>query len=364
MSTEKEETVDAFAVWDTPEDIQSAEDVFGEAQPEEEIIKDTEDTEGVSKGESKEETEEQEDAFSEFEESTEEGEEGEEEIVQDSPESLKTLEFLKEKGLVDYQLEEGEELTPERAEELLESSFEDKVESRLEEMFSEMDPYAKRFTHFVLKGGDPRKFLDTAAPAEISRDLDLSKKENQTLVLRAQLAKEGKSPEEIDSEIEYYQDAGKTKELAEKKYERYLKETEKSQKALVEQQEAQKKEKLKQQKEFRQNLQDFVSKNDTVAGLKLSKEDKKELPSYMYETSVTLENGAKVTEMQVGLHKVMQDQEQSVALAKLIKTGFDFSSLQENIKNKVTRQVKDTLEGRNVKSTPKQKRNKNFVEYL
>ena len=59
------------------------------------------------------------------------------------------LNFLKEKGLVDYELEEDQELTEEDAEALLEDAFEESLDSRLEETLTGLPDRVKNLVKYV-----------------------------------------------------------------------------------------------------------------------------------------------------------------------------------------------------------------------
>ena len=93
-----------------------------------------------------------------------------------------------------------------------------------------------------------------------------------------------------------------------------------------------------------------MHETDDVNGLKITKADKKVLPDYM-SNKIKLESGQEMTQMHNDLVKTLNDPKKSVLLAKLLKTGFDFTSIKENAVSEKTSKVKNKLR-RNKTITP------------
>ena len=81
-----------------------------------------------------------------------------------------------------------------------------------------------------------------------------------------------------------------------------------------------------------------------MGGLPISKQDKTTLPTYISEPTVELQDGRVVSEMQADLFKVMADKDKIVLLAKLLKSDFDFSSIERKKQSQVARGIKDELQ--------------------
>jgi len=272
--------------------------------------------------------------------------------VTSKSENSSTLKYLKEIGLINYELEEGVELSTEEEYELLEESFEGSVENRVQEVFKSLDPFTKGLNNYVINGGDPKEYFRLQdQSSNLSEDLDLDSVENQELVYRAAATKEGKTSEEISDEIEYLKESGKLKNNVTPKLERLVKEEAKLEASLLENQAKDKQERKRLAVEGRRNLEEFATKSKEVLGLKLSREDKKGLPAFMYNSTVKLEDGSSATEMQVSLHKALQDPEKSLAIAKLLKSNFDFTSLGDRANKKAVKKIKDTLENQGKSSS-------------
>lgn len=268
--------------------------------------------------------------------------------------SLALLNSMKERGLIDFELEDGEELDEEMAEELLEESYDSTIDSRIQEIFNDLPPVVKSLNNYVKNGGDINDFLATLAKQQstgISEDMDLNEESNQEAVVRQMLKADGEDDDTIESQIEYYKDSGKLKKFAEKKFEKWnasreeeLKELEKQ----TQQKKIQEKEKVKAAKaEVAERLKDLQEIN----GLKLSPKDKKEMPSYMYEGTVKLPNGNVVSQWQHDILVGMQDKTTALTLAKLARNKFDLSKLETGSTTKVTQRVKGAL-NRKTDNTP------------
>lgn len=258
---------------------------------------------------------------------------------------------LKEKGLIDFDLEEGQELTEEEASDLLEESLEAAVQQNLADIFKDLPPIVKDFNKFVSDGGDPMEFIKTYknhAEKGLSLGMDLSKDETQEKVLRILFAEEGLDDDLIDSQIDFLKDNGKLKSLSEKKYQTWSKSVAEEQRKLLEKQEEDKKDKKEKEKKYRRDLADFIASNDTVGDLKLNKRDKNSLTSYIMDKNVRLQNGQFISSFYADLNSVLGNTEATVQLAKLLKLRdkagkFSFKEIEKDIETSVTKKIKDKI---------------------
>lgn len=258
---------------------------------------------------------------------------------------------LKERGLIDFDLEEGQELTEEEASDLLEESLEAAVQQNLADIFKDLHPIVKDFNKFVSDGGDPMEFIKTHknhAEKGLSLGMDLSKDETQEKVLRILFAEEGLDDDLIDSQIDFLKDNGKLKNLSEKKYQTWSKSVAEEQRKLLEKQEEDKKNKKEKEKKYRRDLADFIASNDTVGNLKLNKGDKNSLTSYIMDRNVKLQNGQFISSFYADLNSVLGNTEAIVQLAKLLKLRdkagkFSFKEIEKDIETSVTKKIKDKI---------------------
>ena len=152
--------------------------------------------------------------------------------------NVSTLNFLKDRGLVNFELEEGEELTEEMAEDLLEDSYENTIEERIAAKLQSLPNDAKNMITFVLKGGTMNQYLEqvTDNTIDIDEDIDLSSEKNQEKVMRAVLELEGEDEEDIEERIEYFKDKGTLASNAERKLKKYLEDKASAEQASIQQQ--------------------------------------------------------------------------------------------------------------------------------
>lgn len=273
--------------------------------------------------------------------------------------SRSTLEFLREKGFVDFELEEGEELTDELAEELTEDAWDQALDNRLGDLFEGLPDVVKHIVKYAKDGGDIEKFLGTVAKKGASPmkvDMDMTLEENQELVMRTTLREEGNDDEYIDMQLEFLKDNGKLEAMSEKKF-KIWKDNRKDEEAELAQNQAAavqaQKERLRIEKA---KLTANLSEIEEVGGFKLSKQDKRDLPSYFLDKTVRLESGATMSSYHKDVYDVMANEVASIQLAKLLKTrkkdgSFDFSKVEREATTKVAREVKDNIR-RNKTNTP------------
>jgi hypothetical protein len=99
--------------------------------------------------------------------------------------SKSTLDFLKNKGFIEYELPEGKtELTELEAEDLLEDSWESSLDNAIAETVEGLDPIAKAILTVAKNGGDVRgmiKNLATNLSVGIDKTTDMTQEANQVL---------------------------------------------------------------------------------------------------------------------------------------------------------------------------------------
>lgn len=357
--------LDGFGGWG---DLEPETDFFSQ-----EVIEDKTDVKAVIDELKKEdEVEETENLFSETEieneefiENKNEENENNNDVTEKSP-NIFILNKLKEKGFIDYELEEGEELTDELAEELIEEKFDESVDLKVQELMTELSDDKKQAVQFLVKGGNLTDLVEalTNNDVTIKLDVDLEKEENQISTLKKLLKLEDKDEEEIETEIEYLKDSGKLKLMTEKKFNKYKAEQKTRQEELVrEQAEAIENEK-KAIKQSKLKISTFLTSNEEVDGIKFSKDDKKQLPSYMNDKTVKLGNGTTITQMQKELfYDLPKNEKALIQLATLLKNRnedgtFNFDSIAKSSKTKVAQEVRSEIR-RNNTSIPGNSTNKN-----
>lgn len=254
--------------------------------------------------------------------------------------------FLKEKGFIDFELEEGEELTDELAEELIEEKWEASIDEAIKEMTDALPREGKDFLKFVSKGGDPRKFLAMLAKKDVdvfSPDTDIEAEDNQVKVVTADLEAQGYDSEYIEVHVQTLKDTGKLPSVSKKIFDKKIAEQDKQSEALAESQaDAVKQAKLRQ-KNFNIEINNYVKSLEGVKGYKLTAEDKRELADFASKPTVTLKDGRVISGLQAGIYTAMADKEQLILLSKIVKSGFDLSFVEKAGVTKNTQQVRKSL---------------------
>ena len=256
------------------------------------------------------------------------------------------LTYLKSKNLANFELNEGEELTDELASELLEDSYEDAVEERVKSLMKDLPDTLKNFVKLATSGGDVNELISKMAispTTKITKDLDLEDEKNQILVIKTLKATEGEDEDTTDTYIEFLKDSGKLKGVSEKSKDKIVAANAKQ---VADEAERTKQNKLAQkerQRQFKAELSEFIDTKDEIASMGINKVDKRNLPSYIADRNVKLEDGRVTTAMQKDLFNVLQDKDKTVILAKLLKNNFDFSEIIKAEKTKYTKEVKQGL---------------------
>lgn len=356
-----EKTIDQFAGW---EDTSQQHDFFGETNLVEDVVTTVEKddvVDPIKKAEeetkAKEEQELIDDQFKDFSPvskvSSEEDDDNEDDdsSKQEEPASVvspkTTLAFLKERGLVDYELEEGQELSDEDADNLLEDSWEKSVEAEVEATIKELPDELKQLIKFASNGGNVGELLGKMvqhATSGINKNSDISDENVQILAVTMDLRSQGYDQEYIDSQVEFLKTSGKLETISEKAFNKILTEQETETAGQVQRQKDALDYRKKQARDYKTNITSHINSLEEMGGLPISKQDKTILPTYISEPTVELQDGRVVSEMQADLFKVMADKDKIVLLAKLLKSDFDFSAIERKKQTQAARGIRDEVQ--------------------
>jgi hypothetical protein len=258
-----------------------------------------------------------------------------------------TLDFLKEKGFVDFELEEGAELTDEDAEALLEDSWEKSLDEVFEANIKALPQEVKNLIKFAKDGGDPMELLKKMAvhaASGVNKNSDITKEEVQIAVIQEELSEQGYDQEEIDLQIELLKDSGKLFLKGKKAFDRKVEKLDAAEEGQIEAQKKLVEKRKTDAREYKKNLSTHISSLTEAAGLKLSKSEKETLPSYIADPEVEMTDGRYVSQLQADLFKIMSDKDKIVALAKVIKSDFDFSAIARQKETEVSRGLKNEIQ--------------------
>ena len=354
-----EKTIDQFGGW---EESSQQHDFFGETNLVEDVVTTVEKDDvadpaklEAAKEKANQEREEQEIIDKQFETfvTPVSKEEDEDEDPVKSKESASvvspktTLAFLKEKGLVDYELEEGQELSDDDAENILEDSWEASLEKEVEATIKDLPDELKQLIKFATKGGDVGDLLGKMvqhATSGINKNSDMENEDVQVLAVTMDLRNQGYDQEDIDTQIEFLKEKDKLEGVAKKAFNKIVQAQEEETAGQVERQAQAIEHKKKAARDYRTNITSHINSLEETGGLPISKQDKTTLPTYISEPNVELQDGRFVSEMQADLFKVMADKDKIVLLAKLLKTDFDFSAIERKKQTAAARGIKDEIQ--------------------
>lgn len=371
MGTEKE-TIEQFAGWENPS---QQHDFFGETNLQEnvDIVTQALEDDATLTPEEKEKTKAQpkpkdeqkiiDEQFKSFESTSNETEEEEEEDEDlDNPNeegkapkannngtvnSKSTLAFLTEKGFINFEAEEGKELTEEEAANVLEDSWENSIEEGIEDSIKGLPAEIQDLIRVASKNGDYKTLMQKMASGSNSgfdATSDIETEEVQILAITEDLRNQGYDAEEIETQIEFLKEKDKLATMGKKAFDKLIAKKEQDRKAYVKQVADQKETVKKNARDYKANLITHISSLEEVKGLTLNKKDKETLPSYISDPTIELQDGRVISELQADLFKVMADKDQIVLLAKVLKSGFDFSSLERKAVSKEARTLKGSIQ--------------------
>lgn len=252
---------------------------------------------------------------------------------------------MKEIGIFKHiELPEDEDIDADRFYELQQEEYEQEVASRLDAWATkDLDEDAQAFIKFKLKGGNTADFLSTYSQTSDFTLGDTKDEDYQDDVIRYQLSKEGWDREDIEDRLEILTKNGKKEKFAEKYHSRLENEQLEAREALLEAQTQQREAAKQQEIKFKSTIKDTLDTAEEINGVKFTQSDKNDIFNYLTKRD---RSDKPTTEFQKGLSEVFNDPNKIVLLAKIIKSGFDFSSISKAAVTKKTKEVKRNIEQR------------------
>ena len=267
----------------------------------------------------------------------------------DNNDELELVKKLKEKGVIDFDIND-EELDED---DLLEKAIESTVSNKIKEMVEDLPEDNRQVVNFLLKGGNVNELLNKLSSIKpektLSEDLDLYEEKNQELVMRELLAKEGYDEDYINTHIEVLKDTDKLQMMSEKKFNKWKKEMHEKKKAAIEMEEKKLREEERIANEKKRALTKSLKQMDNLQGIPLTKKDKENLSSYIYDRNVKLENGTKITKLQKEMfYDLPNNPTAYLQFAVLMNNRnedgtFNFENIKKEINTQVAKKVKDNV---------------------
>lgn len=257
---------------------------------------------------------------------------------------------LKNKGYLDFELEDGntlEDLDDEELEELIDEGLEASQDAAIEKVIKDLPQIGKNFLKVVAKGGDGMEYLSSLVENKkevIDEALDLEDIENQKKVMSLKLKKEGYDEDYINTFIETLENSNKLKTTSSTEFKKMIaeqKEAEKEEQKRIDNIARQRRE--KENKDITE-MKNFVTSKTEIQGVKISKKEQAELPEYMFRNSVKLDGGGATTKFWYELITGLKDKDNATLIAKIVKAGFKLDDIKKDLATNVSSNVRKEIQ--------------------
>lgn len=240
--------------------------------------------------------------------------------------------YMNSKGLLAFDEDEKVE-----TEEDLERVLSKTVQAEVDRYKDSVGEDGKNFLKFIEDGGNPSDFMKYYYNDATFSDFSIEEESAQKYVIRESLRVEGYSEDEIDDEIELYEDGNKL-EARSKTHLNKLKKLEAEQKrALLVAQESAAKEYRKKVEDSWTNLKKGLYEPQEIAGFTFTKKMKDELWDYM---SKPVDRKTNKTAYQLD---EAESADARYIYAYLMKNKWDIKSLSRQVEKKVVGKLNKTL---------------------
>lgn len=299
-----------------------------------------------TEGEAKENEEDEEPEVNLFgDNQTPEGTEGEQGGEQEDSYYATLAKQMKEKGVFKHvEIEDDAEINEDRFLELQEEESEGRATEIVKDLFADFDDDTQAFIRFKQAGGSTQQFFATYQEGSILTGLNPDNEADQVSFLRQHYLKEGIEPEDIDGKIDWHKENGNTKKYFDKYY-NVAKIKDEAKKEKLEQDALDRENTIK--KNRAQYLADMTAKvvqSKEVKGIPLTKEDHRQLGDYIAKPAFKIANNRFISTFQKDLNDALQDQETTIAIAKLLKSKFDLSSVKTKAETRQSKSIKEEIE--------------------
>jgi len=257
---------------------------------------------------------------------------------------------LKDKGILNIEIEEGKQYTEDEFFELHDAEIEARAEDTLGAFVEDMDDEGKAFIKFKKAGGKTSDFkahiIDTSFDLE---ELDENNEKDVDKVIKYYLKVIKKNDEdEIEDIMASMKERGKKKGYAIKYFDKIKENRETTLANIVKAQEAINKQKEDNVKEFTAVIKSVLKDKDKINGFAITSKDITEIPDYINKP--TVKQGKKfIPAFQADLNRVLTaskkgDLEDFITLAKLLKNRFEVKDIIAKVQTTVATKVKDAID--------------------
>lgn len=278
------------------------------------------------------------------------GKDSKEQEIEESIKPYRVVDFLVKQGIIemnDEDLKEFEELDDIDKEEVIKDYYFKAVEDKFEEDIKNLPEIVKNTLKIAIKGGDVDEYLAkvyTQKSTGLTKNMNLNDELNQEKIVMQKLVDEGYDEDYIQSQIDFLKDSDKLQITAEKHYTQWKKAEDLREKEYLRRAEENERVKRDSQIDYRKSITQHLSSMEDIKGFKITKKETTELPDYVAVPNIKTSNGQVITGFQKDLFEAMKDKDKVVLMAKLLRSDFDFSSFEKNIKSEQTKNLKENIQ--------------------
>lgn len=253
----------------------------------------------------------------------------------------------------------GEEVNPDEIEwteesfiEMMNTTIENKAWKQLEDIA--VEAYGQEGLELIkdlfINKVPIQSYLSKYNEAVELENVDMSDPRNQEAIFREYLYRTGLDEDEVEEQLEYAQKTGKLISFSEKYYVKLL---EKSREEREQQAEAsaQRQREIEERENARQESYittlESAIKSGEIMGYPINQNDAAELFDYVTNKSYQLPNGQKISEFEMKLAKLRQEDPQKfLAVARLVQTDLDLTPIKKKGISEETNSIFQELQGK------------------
>lgn len=241
------------------------------------------------------------------------------------------------------EIDENEEITPERLDELWEEEKKLARKDEVEKLKALGDEVFQRQIEYMNNGGTAADFINQLKEVNAIPEFDIKEDDGQKAAIRYYMRNiEQNDDKEIDEFFEYLEESGKTEAYA-KRYNKKIEALKKEKdKAIEENQRKQQELREKDKEQFVDDLNSTLEDEEAV-GFKIPKEIAEKMGDYFSEPTVKMNGGKRVTGFQADLTKLFADKKNLAKLGFLMLNNWDTSIFEKKAASKATRKIKTNL---------------------
>jgi hypothetical protein len=257
------------------------------------------------------------------------------------------LDDLKEKNIIDFQLEEGkDQITVEEFLEIFQKNKDDEVNKEITSFAESLGEEGKAYIEFMRNGGKTADFIklylaDSELPVQ-----NIDSEKNQEIFLRYYLQTTDElSDDEIDEEIESIKEKGQLEKKAKRAFTKVNNMLVEERQTAIEQQKQIRKEEEQNRKQFITSLSSILKTKNNIQNFNITDKDRKELVANITIPSVVVGKN-KITPIQAKLNEIYKDPEKLILFSKLVMNDFDTTDLEKSLETQTTKRTLKALQSK------------------